>query len=461
MNYLSTRGGTKPAGFEHVLLAGLAEDGGLYLPARWPRISHAAQARFAQNTYEQNAAEIMRPFAARSPLAKTLPGLTARAFAAFSHQLRAPLVQTGSNEFILELFHGPTLAFKDFAMQLLAPMLNHALRRNKTRMIILGATSGDTGGAAIHAFANAPRASLFILYPDNRISPVQRRQMTTPAAKNVHALAVDGTFDDCQAIVKHIFANPHTAPRARLGAVNSINWARIMAQIVYYFTAAAALGGGHGRRIRFVVPTGNFGNIFAGYAAMQMGAPIEKLVIAANDNDVLVRTLETGVCQPRKTRQTLSPAMDIQAPSNFERLVFEACRREPKHCRSLFADLRDRGRFTLPPAALRFIKERFAAVSVSRAQTKRIMAELFRQNGRLIDPHTAVGLAAARRLPSAAPVIVLAPAHPAKFPEAVRQATGQTPPPPPALAALARARERRPRAAPTPQAVLRFIGKNL
>ena len=443
MKYVSTRGKAPSLGFEDVLLTGLARDGGLYLPEAWPQISRDDIARFAGRPYEDVALHVIRPFVGGEIDDATLSRLIHEAYATFRHRTVAPLVQIGPADWVLELFHGPTLAFKDVAMQVLARLMDRALTQRDTRATIVGATSGDTGGAAIEAFRGRQSIDIFILYPHGRVSDVQRRQMTTPEDGNVYALAVDGTFDDCQNIVKALFNDLQLRDGLGLAGVNSINWARLVAQIVYYFTSAAALGAPE-RRVSFTVPTGNFGDIFAGYAAARMGLPIERLVVATNVNDILVRTLETGVYEPRGVVPTRSPSMDIQISSNFERLLFELSGRKPSRLNDEMAALRESGRFALEPEELRQFRLLFDAGRTTEEETIAEIRRLERDAGYLADPHTAVGTAVARRVArdSRTPMITLATAHPAKFPDAIREAVGQPPVTPQAVAQQAQKPER-------------------
>lgn len=428
MKYVSTRGMAPPLGFEDVLLTGLARDGGLYLPDVWPTFTSHEIAGFAGQPYATVARDVMRPFLADAVGEDELAYLLTEAYAGFRHRTVAPLVQHGPSDWLLELFHGPTLAFKDIAMQVLARLMDRALVRRGERATIVGATSGDTGGAAIDAFRGREAIDVFIFYPHGRVSDVQRRQMTTAADGNVHAVAIDGTFDDCQALVKAMFNDHATRDRLHLAGVNSINWARILAQTVYYFTAAVALGAPD-RPVSFTVPTGNFGDIFAGYAALRMGLPIERLLIATNTNDILARTFETGTYQPQGVTPTHSPSMDIQISSNFERLLFEIGGRDARRMRALMQSLAATGRMDLSPGEVAALRRVFDAGRTSEAET---LAEIRRQwtdNGYLCDPHTAVGAAVARRVARSAdvPMITLATAHPAKFPEAVKAALGHEP----------------------------------
>jgi threonine synthase len=443
VRYVSTRGKAPSLGFEDVLLTGLARDGGLYLPEAWPQIPRGEIARFAGQPYEDVALRVIRPFVGGDIDDASLSSLIREAYATFRHRTVAPLVQVGPADWVLELFHGPTLAFKDVAMQVLARLMDRALTRRGKRATIVGATSGDTGGAAIEAFRGRQSIDIFILYPNGRVSDVQRRQMTTATESNVHALAVDGTFDDCQNIVKALFNDLALRDRLGLAGVNSINWARLVAQIVYYFTSAVALGAPE-RRISFTVPTGNFGDIFAGYAAQRMGLPVERLVVATNVNDILVRTLETGLYEPRGVVATHSPSMDIQISSNFERLLFELARRNSARLNEEMRALRDEGRFALEHEELGQLRELFDAGRTNEEETIAEIRRLARETGYLADPHTAVGTAVARRVArdASVPMITLATAHPAKFPDAIREAVGHPPPTPDAVARQAALPER-------------------
>jgi threonine synthase len=412
-------------GFSDVLLAGLARDGGLYVPETWPQLSRTQISGLAGRPYADAAVEVIRPFTGDEIADGVLKHMCVEAYAGFRHKAVAPLVQIGPAEWVLELFHGPTLAFKDVAMQLLARLMDHVLVKRGARATIVGATSGDTGGAAVEAFRDRDNVDVFILFPEGRVSPIQQRQMTTTGAGNVHAIAVKGTFDDCQAILKGLFNHAAFRDEVALAGINSINWARILAQIVYYVTAAAALGAPE-RKVSFTVPTGNFGDIFAGYAAKRMGLPIEKLVIATNSNDILARTLSTGRYDLRPVAATASPSMDIQVSSNFERLLFEASGRDGAAIARLMARLATGG-FAIDATIMARIRADFAAGRADEAETAAAIAETHRETGFLPDPHTAVGLSVARRFLGEEPMITLATAHPAKFPEAVRKASGRRP----------------------------------
>ena len=428
MRYISTRGRAKALGFEDVLMTGLARDGGLYVPDHYPELSGKQIAAFAGKPYQEVAVEILRLFMGDAVPKPELAEIIRRAYERFEHKLVAPLQPIGPDEYVLELFRGPTLAFKDIAMQVLAGLIDRTLRKRNSRATIVGATSGDTGAAAIEAFRGMSAVDVFILYPEGRISEVQRRQMTTPTESNVHAIAVEGTFDDCQAMLKAMFNDLELRDRLSLSGVNSINWARLMVQIVYYFTGAVGVGAPD-RRVTFSVPTGNFGDIFAGYVAMRMGLPIRRLIIATNVNDILVRTLETGRYEPREVSATSSPSMDIQVASNFERLLFELSGRDAGRVRELMEDLSNKGSFALNEAELKAFRGRFSAVSVDEAEMARAMAETRAESRYVADPHTAVGIAASRRVPreKGVAMVTLATAHPSKFAEAVQKAIGGTP----------------------------------
>jgi len=428
LHYISTRGETAPLGFTEAMLAGLAPDGGLYVPAAWPRLERDAIAAFAGRPYAEVAVEVIRPFSDGSIREADLARMAREAYAGFRHPAVAPLTQIGVNTFALELFHGPTLAFKDLALQLLARLMDHALAARGERRTIVVATSGDTGGAAIEAFAGTGRIDVVVLFPEGRISDVQRRMMTTAKSANIHAIAIDGTFDDCQTILKGMFTHADFRNRVNLSGVNSINWARIVAQAVYYFTAAVALGAPH-RAVAFSVPTGNFGDIYAGYVAQRLGLPIERLTIATNVNDILARVLATGSYELRDVMPTSSPSMDIQVASNFERLLFEVYAHDGSAVCALMDSLARTRRFSLSGRALGQIRASFTAARVDEEEVAATMRAVKRETGILIDPHTAVGIAAAEKEPRnpAAPMVMLATAHPAKFPDAVAAACGERP----------------------------------
>jgi len=430
VDYVSTRGAAPTLGFADALLAGLARDGGLYLPLSVPQWRPEAIRALRGAPYPEAAARIMTPFVNGDFGPTEISSLTTAAYADFRHAAVAPIAQIDNSLFALELFHGPTLAFKDFAMQWLGQAMNRVLRQRGARATIIGATSGDTGAAAIEALAEQSQVEVFILYPQGRVSDVQRRQMTTVNRPNVHALAIEGSFDDCQRIVKELFGDLAFRDEMRLSGVNSINWARILAQIVYYFVAAVALGAPE-RPISFAVPTGNFGDVLAGYYAKRMGLPVERLIIATNENDILSRALATGLYAPKAVKTTQSPSMDIQVSSNFERLLFEASGRDPEAVVAEMDQLAEKGSFVIPPAALVRIRGDFDAFRVDEAACAEEMGRVYRTSGMIMDPHSAVGVHAARKALVAAPttpVIALATAHPAKFPDAVERATGVRPP---------------------------------
>jgi threonine synthase len=438
VRYISTRGEAPVLGFEDVLLAGLARDGGLYVPQDWPEFSEGEIDAFATRPYGEVALAIMKPFVAGAVADRDLAAMIADAYAGFDHPAVAPLRQLDADHWLLELFHGPTLAFKDVAMQVLARLTDHVLRRRGARATIVGATSGDTGGAAIEAFRGIDTVDVFILHPHGRVSEVQRRQMTTVPDGNIHNIALDGTFDDCQAVVKALFNHHDFRDRLSLAGVNSINWVRIMAQIVYYFTSAVALGA-PSRAVSFTVPTGNFGDVFAGYAAKRMGLPVRRLVVATNVNDILARTIDTGRYEVGTVVPTSSPSMDIQVSSNFERLLFDASGRDAAAIRRLMQGLAQSGAFSLRQEELDAIRQVFEAGRTDEAATARRIAATLETTGVLADPHTAVGLDVAARVLAggdAGTMITLSTAHPAKFPDAVERACGVRPGLPPRMADL-------------------------
>ncbi len=442
MRYISTRGRAPVLSFEEAMLTGLARDGGLYLPEQIPQLRHAEIAALEGVPYEAAAFRIMRPFLGESFDEGVFQEIIARAYAGFKHPARAPLKQLGDGHFLLELFHGPTLAFKDFAMQLIGQMFETSLKRSGRRVCIVGATSGDTGSAAIEAFRGLDAVDVFILYPHGRVSEVQRRQMTTPVESNVHALALDGDFDDCQARVKDMFNDFEFRDAVGLAGVNSINWARVLAQVVYYFTAAVSLGAPH-RKVSFTVPTGNFGDVFAGYVAKRMGLPIDRLVVATNQNDILHRCLTTAQYRPDGVIPSISPSMDIQVSSNFERALFYAYGEDASAVAQLMDELKTGG-FAVSQGAAEALRESFDSGRCDEDQTRATIARLSETTGELLCPHTAVGVhVAEEHLVQGTPMITLATAHPAKFPDAVEAASGRHPPLPPAMSDLYERSERR------------------
>ncbi|WP_112873926.1 threonine synthase [Paracoccus endophyticus] len=441
MRYISTRGAAPVLPFAETMLTGLARDGGLYVPETVPTLSPDQIAAFEGISYEDAAFRVMQPFVAESFSETELREAIRRAYQGFGHAARAPLVQLAPGHFLLELFHGPTLAFKDFAMQLIGQLFQIALAREGRRVTIVGATSGDTGSAAIEAFRGLPNVDVFILYPHGRVSEVQRRQMTTPDDANVHALAISGTFDDAQARVKDLFNDHAFRDGVGLAGVNSINWARVLAQVVYYVTAAVSLGAPR-RAVSFTVPTGNFGDIFAGSIARQMGLPVERLVIATNQNDILDRALRTGTYTVGRVEPSVSPSMDIQVSSNFERALFQAYDGDGRAVAQLMEALKS-GAFTISQGALDRLREQFLSGRVSEAETLAAIARVRAQTGQVVCPHTAVGIEVADRTRVAGtPMITLATAHPAKFPDAVHQAIGIRPALPPHMARLTELPER-------------------
>ena len=426
MRYISTRGSAPELSFEEAMMTGLARDGGLYVPAEIPTLSADDIASMAGQRYEDVAFKVMRPFIGDTFTDDEFKALIEAAYSGFGHDARAPLVQLAPNHFLLELFHGPTLAFKDFAMQLIGQMFQKALGRSGKSITIVGATSGDTGSAAIEAFRGLSNVNVFILYPHGRVSEVQRRQMTTPVEDNVHALAVDGDFDDCQAMVKDMFNDFDFREEVSLAGVNSINWGRVLAQVVYYFSSAVSLGAPH-RDVSFTVPTGNFGDIFAGYIAKRMGLPIKDLVVATNQNDILHRTLETGAYTKEGVIPSISPSMDIQVSSNFERALFDAYDRDGATVAAQMGDLKSGG-FAISQGAYQALKETYKSGRASEAETSAAIKSYIANHGELLCPHSAVGVHVAEDHLGVTPMITLATAHPAKFPAAVEDATGIHPP---------------------------------
>ena len=438
LRYVSTRGQAPVLSFTDAMLAGLARDGGLYVPESYPTLAPATIAGFAGKSYADVAEAVIAPFVAGDIPAAEFRAMIDASYATFRHPAVTPLAQIGNNLFVLELFHGPTLAVKDVAMQLLGRMMNAALKARGQRATIVGATSGDTGAAAIEAFRGLDQVDVFIMYPHNRVSDVQRRQMTTIPDANIHTIALEGTFDDCQGILKGLFNNHAFRDGLGLSGVNSINWARVVAQTVYYFTSAVVLGAPH-RPVSFTVPTGNFGDILAGYIAKHMGLPVERLVIATNENDILARMLDTGISEATRVHATSSPSMDIQVSSNFERLLFDACGRDPAAVSGMMASQQQSGRFEIAAGPLASIRREFDAFRTGETGTAKEIARVWSETEYLIDPHTAVAVHAARKALAknpATPMIALSTAHPAKFADAVTKAVGRPAPLPPHLANL-------------------------
>lgn len=435
MKYISTRGQAPALSFEDAMLTGLARDGGLYVPETIPQLSQAEIKAMAGKSYEKIAFQVMRPFVGETFSDDDFEGIIERAYAGFGHAARAPLVQLDQGHYLLELFHGPTLAFKDFAMQLIGQLFQTALTRRGERVTIVGATSGDTGSAAIEAFRGLDNVDVFIMYPHGRISEVQRRQMTTPSESNVHALAMDGDFDDCQARLKDMFNDFDFRDGVRLAGVNSINWARVLAQVVYYFSSAVSLGAPD-RKVSFTVPTGNFGDIFAGYIAKRMGLPIDRLVVATNQNDILHRCLSGQGYHKGTTTPSISPSMDIQVSSNFERALFDAYDRDGNSVARLMDELKQGG-FDVSKGAIQVLQGHYDSGCASEVETSATIAEILKTTGELLCPHSAIGVKVANSQPASdTPMITLATAHPAKFPDAVEAASGVRPPLPARMADL-------------------------
>ncbi len=459
MRYVSTRGQAPELGFCDTILAGLASDGGLYVPQDYPQLDAQTIAAFDGKPYAEIAQAVIGPFTGGEIAEDALGRMIADSYATFRHTAVVPLIQLDAGHWLMELFHGPTLAFKDVAMQLLARLMDHVLEERGRRATVVGATSGDTGGAAIEAFRGRARTDMFILFPTGRVSDVQRRQMTTVVDANVHALSIDGNFDDCQRIVKTMFVNAPFREQVALAGVNSINWGRIVSQAVYYFAAAAALGSPH-RPVSFAVPTGNFGDVLAGYVAARMGLPVDRLMVATNVNDILKRALDTGRYESRGVVATTSPSMDIQVSSNFERLLFEETGRDAQAVRAMMAGQAQSGAFDIPAEALAAIRARFDAERCDEPATAQMQLALLRDTGYLADPHTAIGVHAARAHTGASPMVTLSTAHPAKFPDATREATGLTPALPDWLSDLHEREERMVRLPADQSTVEAYISEN-
>ena len=428
MQYVSTRGSAPVLDFEGATLAGLASDGGLYVPSEWPRFTEAEIAAMADLPYAELAARVMQPFVGDCLTPQRLLELCRKAYGRFSHDAVTPLVQLDQQHWLLELFHGPTLAFKDVALQLLGLLFEEFLARRDQRLTIVGATSGDTGSAAIDAVAGRDRIDIFMLHPNGRVSDVQRRQMTTVLSPNVYNIAIEGSFDDAQAMVKRIFNDPAMTGRFSIGAVNSINWARLMAQVVYYFAVGVQLGVPH-RKVAFSVPTGNFGDVFAGYVAAQMGLPVERLIVATNVNDILHRALSDGDYSQGMVTPTAAPSMDIQVSSNFERLLFDVGGRDGAAMAEQMRGFEATKAMRLTNAQREGAAALFTSARADAGEMNQAMLWAHEHCGEVIDPHTAIGLHAARAagIDSRVPVVTLATAHPAKFRDAVEQATGLRP----------------------------------
>ena len=459
MKYVSTRGNAPALDFEGVTLAGLASDGGLYVPEEWPHFSHDEIAAMAGLSYAELAQRVMQPFVGDCLTPARLGELTATAYGRFSHAAVTPLRQMDERHSLLELFHGPTLAFKDVALQLLGLLFEEFLGRREDHLTIVGATSGDTGSAAINAVAGSGKVDIFMVHPHGRVSDVQRRQMTSVVAPNVYNIAIDGSFDDAQAMVKRMFNDAAVTGQYGIAAVNSINWARLMAQVVYYFAAALQLGA-PGRKVAFAVPTGNFGDVFAGYVAAQMGLPIERLIVATNINDILHRALSAGDYSAGTVTQTAAPSMDIQISSNFERLLFDAAGRDGALITRQMATFDTTKVLPLTNAQRSHMAGLFTSVRAEPDQMIAAQRWAYTACGEVIDPHTAIGLHAARAiegLPADVPVVTLATAHPAKFGDAVESAIGVRPALPARIGDLLDREERYDRLAGTYDAVRDYV----
>lgn len=460
MQYISTRGGAPQLGFSDVTLEGLASDGGLYLPEVWPTLDKGQIRQLRGLDYAGLASEILHQFNGDDIPRDTLGRLTSAAYSSFDHSAIAPLKQLDTSLYVMELFHGPTLAFKDFALQFLGQLFNYLLSQRGETCTIIGATSGDTGSAAIQAVRGLAAVTLYMLHPDGKVSDVQRRQMTTVLDQNIHNLAVDGTFDDCQNLVKAMFNDKSFRARHNLTAVNSINWARIAAQVVYYFRAALELGAPD-QAVNFSVPTGNFGNVLAGYVAKQMGLPINKLIIGSNSNDILTRFFESGKMEQRSVSPTLSPSMDIQISSNFERYLFELLGRDSDEICNLMQKFTDSRRFEIDQEHLIEAKQLFAAHRLSDAETSKEISRVYRETGEVMDPHSVIGVAAARiHGQPGVPTVVLGTAHPAKFADAVQAATGERVVLPPAAAHIMEGKEQLKKVANSLETIQAVISAN-
>jgi len=428
VKYISTRGNAPKLAFDDVLLTGLARDGGLYLPESWPQFSAADLAEMKDLSYVELAVKVMLPFVEEVVSRDELTQIITDTYGSFDTDDVAPLVKLGDNEYVLELFHGPTLAFKDYALQFLGRMFDHVLTKRGAKLTIVGATSGDTGSAAIEACRDRDNIEIFILHPSGKVSEVQRRQMSTVLSDNVHNIALAGNFDDCQNTVKALFADEAFRDEINLSAVNSINWARIMAQVVYYFWAALR-SGAPDTSVAFAVPTGNFGNVFAGYAAKQMGLPISQFVIGSNANDILIRFIETGRMESKGVFETTSPSMDIQISSNFERFMFELLDRDSSALNDAMQEFKEAGHFSVTDAFMDRLKAIMDGERFDDAGTAKLIGDVHMETGYLLDTHSAIGVGAARarRWDKAVPMVILATAHPAKFPDAVKAASGVHP----------------------------------
>ena len=455
MKYISTRGKAPELGFEDVLLSGLANDGGLYIPKEWPKLDYK---ELPTTSYSEQAAYVIYPFVKGFLSYEELNDIASQAYSHFPSKEAIRLKEVEKGNYLLELFHGPTLAFKDFAMLLLAQFFETSLSKKNKSITILGATSGDTGSAAIEAFKNNKHCTVFILFPKGRVSEIQRKQMTTVDSASIYAIEIDGTFDDCQNLVKHLFQNLEFKEEVSLGAINSINWARVAAQIVYYFSTFQQL---QSNRVSFSVPTGNFGDVLAGWVAKKMGLPIDKLIVATNDNDILDRAISNGDYFQEEVKATTSPSMDIQISSNFERLLFESLDRDPEKLRNLFKELKENNGFRIGNDTLTYIRNDFKSGKASEEKVKDTISRIHKASNIILDPHTAVGFyASASELNFDVPMVNLGTAHPAKFSKAVIDAIGFEPEIPDRLKNIINKKERFTQLENNSEALISFIRKH-
>ncbi|MCW8914924.1 MAG: threonine synthase [Magnetovibrio sp.] len=428
MKYISTRGSAPKLAFDDVLLTGLARDGGLYMPESWPQFSAADLAEMKTLSYTELAVKVMLPFVEEVVSKEDLTAIVNETYADFDHEDVAPMVKLGENEYVLELFHGPTLAFKDFALQFLGRIFDHVLTKRGAKLTIAGATSGDTGSAAIEACRDRDNIEIFILHPSGKVSEVQRRQMTTVLSDNVHNIALEGNFDDCQNTVKALFNDEAFRDQVNLSAVNSINWARIMAQVVYYFWSGLRAGAPE-TEVAFSVPTGNFGNVLAGIVAMKMGLPVNQFIIGSNANDILIRFIESGAMESKGVMATTSPSMDIQISSNFERFLFELMDRDSDALNKAMDSFKENGSYDVSDTVIQRLKDIMDGERFDDEGTAKLIGEVYKESNYLLDTHSAIGVGAARakRKDKSIPVVCMATAHPAKFPDAVKAASGVHP----------------------------------
>ena len=455
MKYISTRGKAPELGFEDVLLSGLANDGGLYIPKEWPKLDYK---ELPTTSYSEQAAYVIYPFVKDFLSYEELNDIASQAYSHFPSKEAIRLKEVEKGNYLLELFHGPTLAFKDFAMLLLAQFFETSLSKKNKSITILGATSGDTGSAAIEAFKNNKHCTVFILFPKGRVSEIQRKQMTTVDSTSIYPIEIDGTFDDCQNLVKHLFQNLEFKEEVSLGAINSINWARVAAQIVYYFSTFQQL---QSNRVSFSVPTGNFGDVLAGWVAKKMGLPIDKLIVATNDNDILDRAISNGDYFQEEVKATTSPSMDIQISSNFERLLFESLDRDPEKLRNLFKELKENNGFKIDNDTLTYIRNDFKSGKASEEKVKDTISRIHKASNIILDPHTAVGFyASASELNFDVPMVNLGTAHPAKFSKAVIDAIGFEPEIPDRLKNIINKKERFTQLENNSEALISFIRKH-